>query len=144
METVPAAIGLRFVHHGHEYEVVEVQRDGVKAVVYGGRAFVRVKFGATVTAPGMPVVLGHPACAAAAERLRAWRSERARSTGKPAYTVFDDRTLRALAAALPTSEAGLAAIPGIGPVKLEAYGPDLTAIFEDLRAGVTGPGSSTR
>ena len=42
--------------------------------------------------------------------------------------------LKALAAALPTGESALAAIPGIGPVKLEAYGPELTAIFEDLRS----------
>jgi hypothetical protein len=42
--------------------------------------------------------------------------------------------LRALAAALPTSESSLAAIPGIGPVKLEAYGPELTAMFEELRS----------
>jgi superfamily II DNA helicase RecQ len=48
--------------------------------------------------------------------------------------VFDDRTLRALAAALPTTEAALAAIPGIGPMKLDAYGPELTAMFEELRA----------
>jgi superfamily II DNA helicase RecQ len=56
--------------------------------------------------------------------------------------VFDDRTLRALAAALPTSESGLAAIPGIGPVKLETYGPDLTAMFENVRAG--DPNTSSR
>ncbi len=48
--------------------------------------------------------------------------------------MFDDRTLQALAAALPTSESALAAIPGIGPVKLDAYGPELTAIFEELRS----------
>ncbi len=76
----------------------------------------------------------HPASKEAAERLRAWRSERARSSGRPAYTVFDDKTLAALAAAMPTSEAGLAAVPGIGPVKLEAYGPELMAMFEELRS----------
>jgi DNA helicase-2/ATP-dependent DNA helicase PcrA len=133
-DTVPAAVGLRFDRHGHEYQVVEVHPDGVQAVVCGGRAYTKVKFGATVTIRGGAVVLGHPACVEAAGRLRAWRSERARASGKPAYTVFDDRTLRALAAALPTSESGLAAIPGIGPVKLEAYGPALSTMFEDLRA----------
>jgi DNA helicase-2/ATP-dependent DNA helicase PcrA len=135
MDTVPAVVGFRFDRQGHEYEVVEVHGDGVRALVSGGPAHTRVKFGATVSVPGGSVLLGHPACLVAADRLRAWRSERARSSGKPAYTVFDDRTLRALAAALPTSESGLAAIPGIGPVKLETYGPALTAMFEDLRAG---------
>lgn len=134
METVPAKAGLRFVHRGHEYEVVGVEGDGIKAVVSGGRAFMTVKFGSSVNHLGSTVVLGHPAFAEATERLRTWRSERARSSGKPAYTVFDDRTLRALATSLPVSEAALAAVPGIGPVKLETYGPELTEMFEDLRS----------
>jgi DNA helicase-2/ATP-dependent DNA helicase PcrA len=140
MDTVPAAVGLCFQSQGHEYEVVEVHQDRVKAVVRGGRAYITVRFGATLTTSGGSIVLGHPACVEAAVRLRAWRSGQARSSGKPAYTVFDDRTMRALAAALPTTESGLAAIPGIGPVKLETYGPDLTAMFEDLRAGARSPG----
>lgn len=134
VETVPAKAGLRFVHRGHEYEVVGVEGDGIKAVVSGGRAFMTVKFGSSVNHLGSTVVLGHPAFAEATERLRTWRSERARSSGKPAYTVFDDRTLRALATSLPVSEAALAAVPGIGPVKLETYGPELTEMFEDLRS----------
>lgn len=136
IETVPAALGLRFTRHGHDYEVTEIHKDGVKAVVAGGRAFTTVEFGSIVNAARTAAVLGHPACVEAAEWLRAWRSERARSSGKPAYTVFDDRTLKALAAAVPTSEAALAKIPGIGPVKLETYGPELTAAFEDFRARV--------
>ena len=83
-------------------------------------------------------VVDHPAFQEASERLRAWRLERARSTGKPAFTVFDDKTLTALAAALPISESDLAAIPGIGPVKLETYGSELVAMFEELRAGGGG------
>ncbi len=138
MATVPATVGSRFVRQGHEYEVVAVNGDGVKAVVCGGRASTTVRFGSSVNQRGVSVVLGHPACFEAAQRLRAWRAERARSLAKPAYTVFDDKTLNALAGVLPTSEAGLAAIPGIGPVKLEAYGPELTAMFEDLRSG-SGP-----
>jgi DNA helicase-2/ATP-dependent DNA helicase PcrA len=135
-ETVPAAVGLRFVRHGHEYEVVGVERDGVKAVVSGGRASTTVSFGSSVSRLGTTVLLGHPACLEAAVRLRKWRTDRARAAGRPAYTVFDDKTLTALAAALPTNERGLAAIPGIGPVKLEAYGPELTAMFDELRGGV--------
>ena len=72
------------------------------------------------------------------ERLRAWRAERAKAAGKPAFVVFDDKTLRLVAASLPTDEAGLLAISGIGPVKLEAYGDDLIAIAEALRAGTSG------
>ena len=133
-ETVPAAPGFRFGQGGHHYEVVGLDADGVRAAVGGGRATTTVKFGSTVDSLGVAVVVGHPACRQAAERLRTWRSERARASRKPAYTVFDDRTLQALAATLPTGESALAAIPGIGPVKLEAYGPELTAIFEELRS----------
>ncbi len=133
-QTVPAALGLRFARQGHEYEVVRVDADEVTAVIGGGSASTRLKFGSSISSVDAAVVLGHPACLEAAERLRTWRAERARSSGKPAYTVFDDKTLRALAAALPTSESGLLAIPGIGPVKLDAYGPELTAMFEELRS----------
>ena len=77
--------------------------------------------------------------AEATERLKAWRLARARSSGKPAFTVFDDKTLKALAAALPTTESALAAIPGIGPVKLDAYGSELIAMFEELRSRSGGP-----
>ncbi len=133
-ETIPAAIGLRFGRRGHDYEIIAVEGNAVRAVVSGGRAIITVMFGSTVTTEDGRIVLGHPACNQAATRLKAWRSERARSSGKPAYTVFDDRTLRALAAALPTNESGLAAIPGIGPVKLDTYGPELTAMFDELRA----------
>jgi superfamily II DNA helicase RecQ len=135
VETVPATVGLRFVRQGHDYEVIDVDGERVKVVVVGGRASTTVALGTRINYLGSTVVLGHPASLKAAERLRAWRTERARSSGKPAYTVFDDKTLKALAAALPTSESALAAIPGIGPVKLDAYGPELTAMFEELRSG---------
>jgi hypothetical protein len=135
-KTVPATVGFRFVRQGHEYEIVGLGEEGVKAVVCGRRASTTVKFGSNVNYLGATVALGHPATLEAAKQLRKWRSERARSSGKPAYTIFDDKTLNALAAALPTSESGLAATPGIGPVKLEAYGPELTAMFEELRSGV--------
>jgi DNA helicase-2/ATP-dependent DNA helicase PcrA len=55
--------------------------------------------------------------------------------GKPAFVVLDDKTLRLVAAALPTDEAGLLALSGIGPVKLESYGDDLILIAEQLRTG---------
>ena len=42
--------------------------------------------------------------------------------GKPAYTVFADATLEAIALALPTTLADLARVKGVGPAKLEQYG----------------------
>jgi len=86
-----------------------------------------------VTVEGRPAVLAHPRFAEAWETLRTWRAERARAAGKPAFVVFDDKTLRLVAAVLPTSEAGLLVISGIGPAKLESYGDELIAIAEQLR-----------
>jgi superfamily II DNA helicase RecQ len=64
------------------------------------------------------------------ERLRAWRRETAAAAAVPAYVVLADRTLRALAAARPAAEEELAAVPGIGPAKLERYGPALLELME--------------
>ena len=43
----------------------------------------------------------------------------------PAYVVFTDNTLIAIAEMLPDDDAALIAIPGIGARKLEQYGPDV-------------------
>ena len=40
----------------------------------------------------------------------------------PAYVVFSDATLQAIAAARPASPAELAGVPGVGAVKLDRYG----------------------
>jgi DNA helicase II / ATP-dependent DNA helicase PcrA len=63
--------------------------------------------------------------------LREWRLARARADEVPAYVVFNDRTLAELAARTPRTIAELAAIPGIGPAKLERYGPELLAQLAD-------------
>ena len=59
--------------------------------------------------------------------LRRWRLERSRADGVPAYVVFHDRTLAAIVARQPATRDELAAIPGIGPAKLDRYGDDLLA-----------------
>jgi DNA helicase-2/ATP-dependent DNA helicase PcrA len=60
-----------------------------------------------------------------AQRLRAWRRERANQAGVPAYVVFNDRTLTALAERRPRSRGELLAVEGIGPAKLDQFGDDL-------------------
>jgi ATP-dependent DNA helicase RecQ len=62
------------------------------------------------------------------ERLRTWRSREAAARKIPPYVVFDDKTLRALAAARPASGDALLAVRGVGPAKRERYGDDLLAI----------------
>jgi ATP-dependent DNA helicase RecQ len=63
------------------------------------------------------------------EALRSWRGEQAREQGVPAYIVFGDATLRALAAQRPTSLAELDGITGIGAKKREAYGDAVIGVI---------------
>ena len=63
------------------------------------------------------------------EALRTWRAETAREQGVPAYIVFGDATLRALAEHRPASLADLDGITGIGAKKREAYGNGVLAVI---------------
>jgi DNA helicase-2/ATP-dependent DNA helicase PcrA len=62
--------------------------------------------------------------------LRAWRLDKARSEGRPAYTVFHDTTLEAIAASGARSLGELAQIKGVGPAKLENYGDEILAVLD--------------
>jgi DNA helicase-2/ATP-dependent DNA helicase PcrA len=65
----------------------------------------------------------------AARALKAWRLERARADAVPAYVVFDDRTLEEIVRRAPASTSELAAVPGIGPARLERYGAEVLAVL---------------
>jgi DNA helicase-2/ATP-dependent DNA helicase PcrA len=56
------------------------------------------------------------------EALRDWRSRVSGSLSVPAYVVFTDATLTAIAETRPDSTAALAQISGVGVRKLEQYG----------------------
>jgi ATP-dependent DNA helicase RecQ len=56
------------------------------------------------------------------ERLRAWRAETAKAHGVPAYVIFHDSTLAAIAAARPDCLDDLRGLSGIGAAKLARYG----------------------
>ena len=87
----------------------------------GARPVLRVP-GAVVQAP---VVVSGPLV----DMLRSWRAQRA--DGKPAYTVINDRTLAAIAEALPDSRDALLQIDGIGPTRLERYGDEILALVRE-------------
>jgi len=72
-------------------------------------------------------------------RLREWRLAVSKEQGVPAYVVFSDATLQAIAAARPASRGELAGIPGVGAVKLDRYG---SAVLE-LCAAAAGPPMSS-
>ncbi len=61
------------------------------------------------------------------DRLRAWRATTAREQNVPAYVIFHDSTLRAIAESMPRNEDELARIPGIGTAKLARYADALLA-----------------
>jgi DNA helicase-2/ATP-dependent DNA helicase PcrA len=67
------------------------------------------------------------------EALRAWRLQRSRADGLPAYAVFPDATLLAIAQAQPTSRADLLSIKGIGPARQDRYGAEILAICRARR-----------
>jgi len=62
-------------------------------------------------------------------RLREWRAKRARMLKVPAYVVFTDATLTAIAEQRPADSAGLVAIAGIGASKLEKFGSEVLALL---------------
>jgi ATP-dependent DNA helicase RecQ len=68
------------------------------------------------------------------EALHQWRAATARASGVPAYVIFHDSTLAAVASACPTTEAELAGLPGLGPVKTSRYGAKLLALVAQHRA----------
>ncbi|MEX1264306.1 MAG: ATP-dependent DNA helicase UvrD2 [Actinomycetota bacterium] len=74
-----------------------------------------------------PVTLG-AAGAPLFDLLREWRRTRASTDGVPAYVVFHDTTLVEIAERKPRDRAGLAAVPGIGPTKLDRYADEVLAI----------------
>jgi DNA helicase II / ATP-dependent DNA helicase PcrA len=62
------------------------------------------------------------------ERLKAWRRSVAAEQNVPAYVVFTDATLLAVAEREPTDVAQLSRISGVGAVKLERYGEAVVAL----------------
>jgi len=64
--------------------------------------------------------------------LKAWRADVARSHNLPAYVIFHDATLAAIAAQGPQSAADLQGISGIGERKLEAYGDDVLRVVASV------------
>jgi ATP-dependent DNA helicase RecQ len=65
------------------------------------------------------------------DRLRSWRAARAKTDGVPAYVIFHDATLRAIADRRPIDWAALAGVSGVGPTKLERYADEVLAIVRE-------------
>ncbi len=64
------------------------------------------------------------------QRLKTWRRQEAATRQVPAYVVFADKTLEALAAERPQTRAALGRVKGIGPAKLEQYADTLLNLLQ--------------
>lgn len=62
------------------------------------------------------------------ERMRTWRADVAKEAKVPAYVVFTDATLEAIAERCPTDVASLSSISGVGARKLALYGAQVLAL----------------
>lgn len=76
--------------------------------------------------------LSDPAAHGLWVRLRAWRTDVARTHGVPAYVVFHDATLKELVRICPQTEDELRLVSGVGAHKLERYGQDLIEILRGI------------
>jgi ATP-dependent DNA helicase RecQ len=60
--------------------------------------------------------------------LKAWRAEVAKEHNLPAYVIFHDATLAAIAQKAPQSMDDLQGISGMGAKKLEAYAQEVLRV----------------
>ena len=68
------------------------------------------------------------------EALRAWRLGEARQRAVPPYVILHERTLLAIAAAVPSTADELLDVPGIGPAKRAEYGEMIVGVLRAARA----------
>jgi ATP-dependent DNA helicase RecQ len=80
---------------------------------------------------GQPLSLVERECL---DALKAWRGEVARAHNLPAFVIFHDSTLRALAQRRPQALEDLEGVPGIGQKKREAYGAEVLRVLSSWSA----------
>ncbi len=68
------------------------------------------------------------------QALKRWRKETADTASVPAFVVFTDATLQAVAEAEPTTRGQLLKIAGIGTVKVDRYGQECLRVVADYIA----------
>ncbi len=62
------------------------------------------------------------------ERIRVWRWQKSKDTGLPPYIILQQKSLIAIATAMPHTLDELKRLPGIGPKTIENYGPEILEI----------------
>jgi superfamily II DNA helicase RecQ len=67
------------------------------------------------------------------DALRRWRMAEAKRRGVPAFRIFSDQALKAVAVKRPETAAELIAIPGIGISTVEKYGAQIYRLLHESR-----------
>jgi ATP-dependent DNA helicase RecQ len=101
-----------------EYPVVELTPAGREAISR-----------TTPPALTLPAIARPDAPVELLDSLKRWRRETAQAAGVPAYVVFHDSTLTAIAAARPKNLADLLRVPGVGDSKLRKYGEEVLEVL---------------
>jgi len=153
-EGVAAEVGLRFAWGGYDCSVTSIEESAVTVSI--GTSSLSIPFGSAIAVDGRSTVLD-PAGSRPSARgpgrtrtgpsvpsgpvdegvlaaLTAWRLERSRADGVPAYVVANNKTLEAIAAAMPADERTLLAVAGMGPTRLELYGDEILAVLDQARS----------
>ncbi|WOO31218.1 DNA helicase RecQ [Diaphorobacter limosus] len=134
------ALGAVGVHRvategGHSFDTLTLT-PGSRAVLRGEQQ-VQLREAQAKAAPKSKRRAGQPSAAAAELgpdaqvrfiNLKAWRAEVARAHNLPAYVIFHDATLAAIAERNPASLGELEGISGMGAKKLEAYGDEVLRV----------------
>ncbi len=90
-------------------------------------AAARASFGARAAGQDAPSSAGSPLF----QKLRRLRKSLADARRVPAYMIFNDATLLAMAAQRPQDEAGLRRVPGVGPKKWADYGEAFLSLLRE-------------
>ncbi|MFP3914620.1 MAG: ATP-dependent DNA helicase UvrD2 [Actinomycetota bacterium] len=129
-----AEVGLEMRWQGFS-AVVTALEDEAAVVRVGAASRMRVPWGDPVVVDGRRMRLSPPAAPAAdpdvLDALRDWRKGRAAADGVPPYVVAHDRHLVSIAARRPRTLEDLGNCEGIGPARLERYGPEILAVVGD-------------
>jgi DNA helicase-2/ATP-dependent DNA helicase PcrA len=133
-----AVTGLVLTFAGSTGPVIEVRTESAIIAADDGGHIV-VPYGERVDVDGRRAPLIGPEPRSQTEpdealfgALKAWRRDRARADGVPAYVILHDSHLREIAGTRPRTLEALARCPGIGPTKLERYGDEIVAVVSDF------------
>ncbi len=133
------SVGLHKVmlESGHSFDTLSLT-DGSRPVLKGevpvllreSTASAPAKRTRRSTAPPAAAANLGPDAQARFINLKAWRAEVAREHNLPAYVIFHDATLAAIAERNPASLDDLQGISGMGAKKLEAYGAEVLRVCQ--------------